>query len=126
MTHPELLANSGSLVYISVPVILVVLNLIFKIMLNADPCFAGADVALCGSSLLLTWFARALLLNKVPAGAEGAWNLVFCLLALAFWFICLRIASARQLWSLLLSTLIGGTVLYLSARHVQNLIERGF
>src|SRR6266849_4480578 len=115
-----------NLMAVIVAPILGLANLLLKKRFGADFNFAGADLALGGASLLWSWLARAILRGNFPLGGEGLFHAGSCLVALLFWIGCLVLAAKRTIGSLVLTGLIGASILILSVNHVYHLTERGF
>lgn len=115
----------GTWLLIAVPALLVIVNITFKVIHKADPFFAGADLALCACSVLLTWLARAMAHGTLPPG-EGLWALMYTISSFLLWFVCLKVATLRRYVSLFGTAVVGGSLLFLSSRYIYHLTQRGF
>lgn len=114
-----------TLAYALISPFLGTVNLLLKRYFGADLYFAGADLALCGSSVLISSMAGALLRGNLPLGGEGLSHFIYCGVALVTWFICLAVASKKTLLTLVSTGLVGSFVLIRSASYVHNLIGKG-
>jgi hypothetical protein len=125
MPQPQVIAD-GTWALFLVPVLLVFANIAFKALNKADPYFAGADLALCGCSMLLTWLARAIGRGTLPPTGEAVWAFLYSIISLLVWFLCLKVSALKKSTSLFGAAVIGGTQLFVSARYVYHLTQRGF
>lgn len=115
-----------ALAFVILPVLLFCFNVGLKWLFKAELHFAGADLALIGVSLLLSWFAGALSRGMLPPGGEGLWIFISCIVVFGFWILSLAIARYRRDASFVLSSIIGASVVIWSASRVHNLIQRGY